>query len=38
MKKKNSPKPVILCVDDEENVLQSLRIALRNGLGDTYLY
>ncbi|HAX76306.1 MAG TPA: hypothetical protein DCY88_10815 [Cyanobacteria bacterium UBA11372] len=38
MKKKKSPKPVILCVDDEENVLQSLRIALRNGLGDTYLY
>ncbi|MFB2976293.1 response regulator [Microseira sp. BLCC-F43] len=38
MNKKNSPKPVILCVDDEVNVLQSLRIALRNGLGDTYFY
>ena len=38
MNNKNSPKPVILCVDDEVNVLQSLRIALRNGLGDTYSY
>lgn len=38
MNQKNSPKPVILCVDDEVSVLQSLRIALRNGLGDTYFY
>jgi CheY-like chemotaxis protein len=38
MKPKNSPKPAILCLDDDITVLQSLRIALRNGLGDTYLY
>lgn len=32
----NSPKPVILCVDDDSTILQSLRILLRNQLGDTY--
>ena len=32
----NSSKPVILCVDDDATILQSLRILLRNKLGDTY--
>lgn len=31
-------KPVILCVDDEEVILNSLKIQLKNELGDTYLY
>jgi CheY-like chemotaxis protein len=38
MKPKNSAKPAILCVDDDVTVLHSLRITLRNGLGDTYFY
>lgn len=38
MNPKNSPKPAILCVDDEVAVLKSLRIALENSLGDTYIY
>ena len=38
MSQKNSAKPIILCVDDDIAVLQSLRITLRNGLGDTYFY
>ena len=32
------PKPVILCVDDEVVVLNSLKIQLKNEFGDTYLY
>ncbi|HAJ62115.1 MAG TPA: hypothetical protein DCP31_25145 [Cyanobacteria bacterium UBA8543] len=31
-------KPVILCVDDEIFVLNSLKIQLKNELGDAYLY
>ncbi len=31
-------KPVILCVDDEVVVLNSLKIQLKNELGDAYLY
>lgn len=31
-------KPVILCVDDEKVVLQSLRTQLNEAFGDTYLY
>jgi CheY-like chemotaxis protein len=31
-------KSVILCVDDEVVVLNSLKIQLRNELGDAYLY
>lgn len=31
-------KPVILCVDDEIVVLNSLKIQLKNELGDSYLY
>ncbi|HAJ61671.1 MAG TPA: hypothetical protein DCP31_22470 [Cyanobacteria bacterium UBA8543] len=31
-------KPVILCVDDERVVLQSLRTQLQEAFGDTYLY
>ncbi len=31
-------KPVILCVDDELIVLESLRSQLRGAFGDTYLY
>ncbi|HEY9606556.1 MAG TPA: response regulator [Allocoleopsis sp.] len=31
-------KPVILCVDDEKVVLQSLRTQLQEAFGDTYLY
>jgi CheY-like chemotaxis protein len=31
-------KPVILCVDDEIVVLNSLKIQLKNELGDAYLY
>jgi DNA-binding NtrC family response regulator len=38
MSQKKSAKPIILCVDDDVAVLQSLRITLRNGLGDTYFY
>lgn len=38
MNPKNLHKPVILCVDDDVTVLQSLRISLRNALGNTYLY
>lgn len=32
------PKPVILCVDDELIVLESLRSQLREAFGDTYFY
>ena len=32
------PKPVILCVDDELIVLESLRSQLREAFGDTYSY
>lgn len=31
-------KPVILCVDDERVVLQSLRTQLQEAFGDTYFY
>ena len=31
-------KPVILCVDDEVVVLNSLKIQLKNEFGDDYLY
>ncbi|MEZ2236737.1 response regulator [Microcoleus sp.] len=31
-------KPVILCVDDETVVLNSLKIQLKKEFGDTYLY
>lgn len=31
-------KPIILCVDDEVVVLNSLKIQLRNEFGDAYLY
>ncbi|WP_017303750.1 response regulator [Spirulina subsalsa] len=31
-------KPIILCVDDEAVVLNSLKIQLRNAFQDTYLY
>jgi CheY-like chemotaxis protein len=31
-------KPVILCVDDEVVVLNSLKIQLKNEFGDAYLY
>src|ERR687885_1038655 len=32
------PKPVILCVDDEVVVLNSLKIQLKKEFGDAYLY
>ncbi len=32
------PKPVILCVDDERVILESLRTQLKNAFGDQYLY
>lgn len=32
------PKPVILCVDDEIVVLDSLKTQLKKNLGDCYLY
>lgn len=32
------PKSVILCVDDEIVILNSLKIELRNEFGDAYLY
>lgn len=32
------PKPVILCVDDEVVVLESLEIELQQAFDDTYLY
>ena len=32
------PKPVILCVDDEAVVLESLEIELQQAFDDTYLY
>lgn len=32
------PKPVILCVDDERVILESLRTQLRTAFGDRYLY
>jgi CheY-like chemotaxis protein len=32
------PKPVILCVDDEVVVLNSLKIQLKKEFGDDYLY
>jgi CheY-like chemotaxis protein len=31
-------KPVILCVDDEKIVLQSLKAQLKSAFGDAYLY
>ncbi|URR35204.1 response regulator [Thermosynechococcus sp. HN-54] len=31
-------KPVILCVDDERVILESLRTQLRTAFGDRYLY
>lgn len=31
-------KPIILCVDDEVVVLNSLKIQLKNEFGDSYLY
>lgn len=31
-------KPVILCVDDEKIVLESLKTQLKSAFGDTYLY
>ena len=31
-------KPVILCVDDEKVVLQSLKAQLKQSFGDTYTY
>ncbi|OHD10093.1 MAG: hypothetical protein A2086_08220 [Spirochaetes bacterium GWD1_27_9] len=31
-------KPVLLCIDDEQSVLNSLIIQLRESLGDQYLY
>lgn len=31
-------KPIILCVDDEVVVLNSLKIQLKNEFGDAYLY
>jgi DNA-binding NtrC family response regulator len=31
-------KPVILCVDDEMVILNSLKIQLKKEFGDTYLY
>jgi CheY-like chemotaxis protein len=31
-------KPVLLCVDDEKIVLQSLKAQLRQAFGDAYLY
>ncbi|HOV14099.1 MAG TPA: adenylate/guanylate cyclase domain-containing protein [Spirochaetota bacterium] len=31
-------KPVLLCIDDEQSVLNSLIIQLRENLGDQYLY
>jgi len=33
-----TPKPVILCVDDESSVLDSLKIQLRNAFADSYGY
>jgi DNA-binding NtrC family response regulator len=38
MNQNNSPQPVILCVDDDITILQSLRILLRNSFGDAYFY
>jgi CheY-like chemotaxis protein len=32
------PKPVILCVDDEIIILESLKMQLRRAFGDTYFY
>ncbi|WP_448526273.1 response regulator [Parathermosynechococcus lividus] len=32
------PKPVILCVDDERVILESLRTQLRTAFGERYLY
>ncbi|MGL5062479.1 MAG: response regulator [Microcoleus sp.] len=32
------PKPVILCVDDEAVILESLKVQLRKALGSSYLY
>lgn len=32
------PKPVILCVDDEMVILNSLKIQLKKEFGDAYLY
>lgn len=32
------PKPIILCVDDESVVLNSLKIQLKNAFLDDYLY
>lgn len=35
---KSPPKPIILCVDDESSVLESLKIQLRNAFADAYGY
>lgn len=35
---KNMPKPVILCVDDEEFVLNSLKIELKKEFNESYVY
>ena len=32
------PKPVILCVDDEKVILDSLKTQLKSAFGDTYQY
>jgi CheY-like chemotaxis protein len=32
------PKPVILCVDDEAVILESLKAQLRKALGSSYIY
>jgi len=32
------PKPVIICVDDESSVLESLKIQLRNAFANDYSY
>jgi CheY-like chemotaxis protein len=32
------PKPVILCVDDEAVILESLKAQLRKALGSSYVY
>lgn len=32
------PKPVILCVDDEKSILESLKTQLKAAFGNAYLY
>ena len=34
----SAPKPVIICVDDESSVLESLKIQLRNAFANSYSY